>query len=502
MLHAARRDVAAEGRAALEHVLDRLVVLAGVVVRRTVGIGLELLVGDRDPHVVAERLEVVQGHLLHLVGRVATGEVRPEAVALDRLREDDRRLPGVVHGREVCGVDLAVVVATALELPPHVVVGPVLDHRARARVAAEEVLAHVGAVVGPEGLVVAVARRVHDVHEGAVAVGREERVPAAAPDDLDDVPARAAEERLELLDDLAVAADRAVEPLQVAVDDEGEVVELVVGGHLQQAARLRLVHLAVAEERPDVLLRGVLDAAVVQVLVELGLVDRVHRAEAHRHRRELPEVRLQPRVRVGRQRADLAVDDVALLLAEAVHLVLGEATLEERARIHAGGGVALEEDLVTAARVVRAAEEVVHPHLVERRGRRVGRDVATDADTGSLGAVDHDRGVPAQPPAVLPLDVLVAGEPRLLLGADRVDVVGGRQRRDPDLHLAGPLEQLEHHVARAGASGGLDDPVEGLEPLQRLLRVGVGELARDAVEDGSGFLSCHSASSFHTATSL
>ena len=182
-------------------------------------------------------------------------------------------------------------------------------------------------------------------------------------------------------------------------------------------------------------------------------------------------------------------------------LVLAEPALEVGPGVHAGGGVALEEHLVAAARVVRSAEEVVHPDLVERRGGRVRRDVAADADARPLGAVDHDRGVPAQPAAVLPLDVLVAGEPRLLLGADRVDVVGRRQRRDPDLHLARPLQQLEHDVARPGASGGVDDPVKGLEPLLGLLRVGVGELARDAVEDGSGFLSCHGASSFHTATS-
>jgi hypothetical protein len=90
------------------------------------------------------------------------------------------------------------------------------------------------------------------------------------------------------------------------------------------ATRLGLVHLAVAEERPDVLVAGVLDAAVVQVAVELSLVDRVHRAQAHRHGRELPEAGHEPRVRVGRQRPDLAVDDVRALLAEAVEVVLGE----------------------------------------------------------------------------------------------------------------------------------------------------------------------------------
>ena len=86
----------------------------------------------------------------------------------------------------------------------------------------------------------------------------------------------------------------------------------------------------------------------VQVPVEPGLVDRVQAAEAHRHRRELPEVRHQPRVRVGRQTATR----VRELLTEAVELVLGQAAFEVRPRVHAGGGVALEVDLVAAAGVV------------------------------------------------------------------------------------------------------------------------------------------------------
>ncbi len=461
-----------------------------MVVGRLVRVGLELLVADRDAQAVAEALEVLQRHLLHLVRRVATGEVRAEAVALDRLGEDDGRLPRVLAGGLVGGEDLAVVVPAALEVPVDLVVAPPLDHLEGARVATEEVVTDVLAVVGAEGLVVAVARLVHDVHERAVAVGGEQGVPPAAPDDLDDVPAGAAEERLELLDDLAVAAHRAVEPLQVAVDDEVEVVELLVGRELQQAARLRLVHLAVAEEGPDVLLARVLDAAVVEVLVELRLVDGVHRADAHRHRRELPVVGQQPRVRVGRHGLDRPVDDVALLLAEAVELVLGEVALEEAAGVHAGGGVALEVDLVAAALVVLAAEEVVHAHLVERRGGRVRRDVPADADAGTLSAVHHDRGVPADVAAHLALDVLVAGEPRLALRRDRVDVVGRGQGRDPHLLLARPLDELEHDVARPRPTLLVEDGVERVDPLLRLVRIDVRELTGDAVEDRSG-LGCH-----------
>ena len=129
---------------------------------------------------------------------------------------------------------------------------------------AEEVLADVVAGLGGVGLELAVGGVVHPVDQHAVDVAGEQLVPLAAPDDLDDVPAGAAEERLELLDDLAVAAHRAVELLQVAVDDEGEVVELLARGEADRAERLGLAHLAVAEERPHVLVAGVLDAAVVR----------------------------------------------------------------------------------------------------------------------------------------------------------------------------------------------------------------------------------------------
>src|SRR3712207_7423764 len=56
----------------------------------------------------------------------------------------------------------------------------------------------------------------------------------------DDVPARAAEDRLELLDDLPVAAHGAVEALQVAVDDEDEVVELLAAD--RKSTRLNSSH--------------------------------------------------------------------------------------------------------------------------------------------------------------------------------------------------------------------------------------------------------------------
>ena len=81
------------------------------------------------------------------------------------------------------------------------------------RLTSHQVLAHVGAVVGLEGLVVAVERLHHEVLQGAVLVRGQQLVPAAAPDHLDDVPARALEEGLELLDS---AHARGVHPYVLA----------------------------------------------------------------------------------------------------------------------------------------------------------------------------------------------------------------------------------------------------------------------------------------------
>jgi hypothetical protein len=278
--------------------------------------------------------------------------------------------------------------------------------------------------------------------------------------------------RLQLLNDLAVAADRAVETLQVAVDDEGEVVQGFQRGDVGQASAFRLVHLAVAEKRPHVLVGGVLDAAVVQIVVEPGLIDRIHRAKAHRHRRELPEVGHQPRVRVGRQ----ATTGMAVFLAETVELVSGKPPLQEGAGVNAGGGVALNEHLVATARMGFPAEEVVEADFVERRRRGVGRNVAAHTHSRPLGAVHHDRGVPSDPGPVAALDVLVAGEPRLQFGRIGVDVVGRRQRRDRDALISGTFQQTQHQVTRPRRPRALQQLVERFQPLGSLLRVDVRQV--------------------------
>ena len=242
----------------LAHVLDLVGVLARVVVRRQ--LGLQRRVGDGQVEPVPELLELGHRQLLHLVRGVARLEVLAQRPALDGVRQDDRGLAGVLPRRLERRVHLAVVMAAPGQAA-QLVVGQVLHHLAQPRVAAEEVLPDVRAGLHAVGLELAVRRGVHLVDQHAVGVLGQQRVPVAAPDDLDHVPARAAEERLELLDDLAVAAHRAVQALQVAVDDEGEVVQFLPGGQPDRAERLGLVHLAVAEERPHVRPRRVVDLA-------------------------------------------------------------------------------------------------------------------------------------------------------------------------------------------------------------------------------------------------
>ena len=239
------RDEPTERLPPLAEVLDLFGVRARVVVRRV----LELRVGDRQLEPVAEDLQLRLVELLRLVGDVAGLDTGTEGPALDGLGEDHGRCTLRLDRGLVGGVDLAVVVAAAAELG-EVVVRQVLDELAQPRVGPEEVLSDVRPAGDRELLELAVEGVVHLLNEDAVDVTGEELVPLARPDHLDHVPAGAAEHRLELLDDLAVAADGTVQALEVAVDDERQVVEALAGGDVERTERLRLVGLAVAEERP------------------------------------------------------------------------------------------------------------------------------------------------------------------------------------------------------------------------------------------------------------
>ena len=236
---------------------------------------------------------------------------------------------------------------------------------------AEEMLARVRAALGLEVLVLAVDALFHHAAQQALRVARQQRIPARAPDHLDDVPAGAEERGLELLDDLAVAAHRAVEALQVAVDDEHQVVELLAHRQRERAHRLRLVHLAVAEEAQTLRSDGRRQAAVLQVALKARLVDRHHRARG-------------PSTRSGTARSPASATDADTTTSpspptswrKCLQLVLGEPAFEEGARVDAGRCVALDEHHVAGMLVGWRAPEMIEADFVQRGRRGVGRDVA------------------------------------------------------------------------------------------------------------------------------
>ena len=144
-----------------------------------------------------------------------------------------------------------------------IIIGEVCDKLLQIGLRSKEVLANVGTARDDVFLELSVNGCIHLPNKVASGVLGEQVVPLATPDHLDHIPAGSTEEAFELLDDLAVAAHRSVEALQVAVDDPGEIVETFARRDGECAGRLGLVHLAVTEEGPDAAPRCACEAAVL-----------------------------------------------------------------------------------------------------------------------------------------------------------------------------------------------------------------------------------------------
>ena len=221
------------------------------------------------------------------------------AVALDGLGQDDGGLAFVLGGGVERGEHLVRVMAATVQAPD-VLVAHARHGFQQLGVLAEEMLAHELAVVGLVRPVLAIEGLFHDLAQDAFLVVRQQRIPVATPDQLDHVPARTAEVAFQLLDDLAVAAHRAVQTLQVAVDDEDQVVQLrAQPGRWRPAIPARPSRRRRRRPRPcGGWCRRCRGRAGTSGSAP---VDGHQRAQAHRHRRELPEVRHQLRMRVRGQ---------------------------------------------------------------------------------------------------------------------------------------------------------------------------------------------------------
>ena len=229
-LDAAVRQVAAQGLAPLVQVLH----LGRVVGRFVEGNIGDLAIRHRDVETVAEDFDVFVCQLLGLVHIVFALAALAHAKTLDGLDQQHGGLSLVFHSCGIGGVHLLRVMAATAQRED-VIVAHTGHHLQRLGVAAEEVLTHKSTVIGFEGLVVTIQGVHHQLAQLAAFITRQQRVPVAAPDQLDHVPARAAELAFELLDDLAVAAHWAVQPLQVAVHNKNKVIEIFPGGQADGA---------------------------------------------------------------------------------------------------------------------------------------------------------------------------------------------------------------------------------------------------------------------------
>src|ERR1700683_321507 len=234
-----------------------------------------------------------------------------------------------------------------------------LDHLQQPGIAAEKVLPEVSAAFDEIFLVLSVAHFTQALYQNSVAIVLDELIPVGAPDDFNDVPSGTTEDGFKFLNDLSIAANRAIETLQVAVDHEDEVVEFFARGKRDGAERFGLIHFAIAEERPDFAARGLLETAIFQILDKTRVINRLDGAGAHGDSRELPELGHEPGMGIGRQAAT-----GLQLAAEVLQFFLGNAAFEVRTRINSGCGVTLEINDVAIAVFSLRTKEVIECHFV------------------------------------------------------------------------------------------------------------------------------------------
>jgi hypothetical protein len=345
-----------------------------------------------------------------------------------------------------------------------------LDHGLELGVLAEEMLADVGPVAGGVVLILAVDALLHALLQKPAGIAGNERVPVGSPDDLDDVPARAAEHGLQLLDDLAVAAHRAVQALEVAVHDEDEVVELLARRQADGAEGFGLVGLAVADEGPYLAALGRQEPAIIEVAHEARLIDRHDGRKPHRHRGALPEVRHEPGAGIGRQPGP------ERLLAKAPEIIFLDTSLDEGTGVDPRRRVALDEHEIAPVRLARGMEKVIESDVVKRRAGGEARDVSAEPGVLAVGLDHHGHRVPADDGADAPLDGRVPRRALFLGNGDGVEIGGVRGIRQ--VGPAAPRlvdESLDEEVGALGALA-LDHGFERLHPLSGFFWVLVGPL--------------------------
>ena len=459
------------------------------VCRRAIKLGAhDFFVTERNA-VLARAGDALCGFQVFLLMHGIAALDRAQTIAFDGLHQDYGRLAGRTLRALIGGVDLARILPPALDVA-QLVVGQRVHHARQHRVVIHPVLALDVARRDRIPLIVTVDRVFHALAQHALAVLREQPVPAAAPNDFDHIPVGAAKAAFEFLNDLAVAAHRAVETLQIAVHHQHQIVEVLARSEIDGAEHFRLIRFTVADEAPHASAVARFQSPILQILGETRLINGGRRRQAHGSAGHLPEIAHRTRMRIGRQSA-LGRE----LATEVGELRGADATLDEGPRIDAGRGVRLRHDQVTAIVGAACAEAVVEADFEQSRRRGIGSDMAADAAAAVGSAQHHRHRVPAHQQFDAFLERDITGIGRLLGDRNGVDI-GRVERGFVERHalLQRLILQRAQNGKHAGRAIGTVDVIEGfapfaevgLEPIDKGLRVGHERCTRDD-ERGSSF---------------
>ena len=348
------RNKATQLLTTLTHINHFRAIRFWLVVRNT----FKLIIFDRQVETITEVLQIVDRQFLNTVGHVGSFAGCAGAVALNSLGQNNGWCAFVVYSGVVCSVNLVWIVTTTVQLPD-ILIRQVFHHLQGFWIATEEVFTGPGTAFVLAILIVAVHGFIHQLLQNAVFILCEQRIPMATPGHFQNVPACATEHAFQFLNDLAVTTNRAIQTLQVTVHHKHQVIQMLTASQRDSAEGFWLIHLTVAEECPDLtaLLRH--HFTVDQVLHKMSLIDRLQWAKAHRYSWELPEVRHQPGVRVGRQ--TLAIH----FGTEAVHLLWGNTAFQESTGVNTWSDMALIVNEVAIAIAVRPMEEIVVANVIK-----------------------------------------------------------------------------------------------------------------------------------------
>ena len=210
-----RRDTAAQFSPSLTHVAHLRTVLGWPVERHF----LQIFVADRHPETIPEGLQTFHVELLQRVGLVTCLARFAGPVTLDRHGENHRGSLKLLAGCRIGCINLVGIMTAPIQVHD-VLVTEVLYQLKGLGILPEEVLSRIGATIELAVLKLAIADLIHNFLQQATLVPFYQGIPFAAPNHLDDLPSRTTENAFQFLNNFAVAADRSIESLKIAVHNK------------------------------------------------------------------------------------------------------------------------------------------------------------------------------------------------------------------------------------------------------------------------------------------